>query len=84
MKRTLKSAVASLGMFAVVALSAAPVAAHDFDAQGRNRPVITAEGFKRPVTTAARRTMALPTYDVAAGPRRTSAAPYSANGRLRP
>ncbi len=49
MKRTFKTTVASLGMFAMIALSAAPVAASDFDALGKSRPVIEAEGYSRPV-----------------------------------
>ncbi len=83
MKRTLKTTVASLSMFAFFALAAAPVAS-DFDALGRNRPVIEVEGFKRPVIEAGG--FSRPTIEVEGvkRPITTSAAPWTANGRLRP
>ncbi len=74
MKRTLKTTVASLGMFALVALSAAPVAASDFDALGRGRPVIEVEGYKKPVIE----------VEGWKRPVTASSAPWIASGRQRP
>ncbi len=74
MKRTFKTTVASLGMFTMIALSAAPVAASDFDALGRSRPVIEAGGFKRPVFEAGGHKR----------PVTTSGAPWIVSGRQKP